>query len=537
MVVRSPSSPSPEADDVPLPEWPQWLLDKHGAKVLRPTEAARAPGSPRPVATVYRSDVLLVPVSVLEQGATRGQVDDELRRVGLTIRQGEDLPGVDLPPEFDALDEETRQLVPVPIVLSARPDETESDSENAVAVVDAWTAQEQIRAGVAAGRIGGRGVGAIAVEHLFSGADYGGVPTWVPHDLRDGEAAAPYPMIPVAFSGAPPVRPQLAAGHRRVVIAVPDTGINQHPWFGITAKTLSGNGFVHGYAASAAAIAQQAGKLSGLTPTQVLQDFWESPLYANALSEELGRATGHFTFIAGLIHQVAPAADVLALRVLHTDNVAYEADLLLALWLLVARVTAAQAAPAGDERRRETVDVVSFSLGAYLDRASAKEGHLRAVLTRLTDLGVLLVAAAGNDRTTRPFHPAAFAAELTSEQAGPKVMGVGALNPDETEAWFSNAGPNVTVYATGANVLSTFPTVAKGSRGSNSAVASGERRTADPDQFSSGFAIASGTSYATAEFAAAVARGLGDSIPLNEKSPLDRMRKRAARQIKKYQGS
>ena len=152
--------------------------------------------------------------------------------------------------------------------------------------------------------------------------------------------------------------------------------------------------------------------------------------------------------------------------------------------------------------------------------------HLREVITALTDLGVVVVAAAGNDATTRPFYPAALAAE------NPLVLSVGALNPDDTEAWFSNAGPHVTHEATGANVLSSFPTTLRGARGARMHSGSGARQTADPDSFASGFAIGSGTSYAAPEVAAAVAVALtGGAVGIPVPDPASRV-ERAADAVK-----
>ena len=89
----------------------------------------------------------------------------------------------------------------------------------------------------------------------------------------------------------------------------------------------------------------------------------------------------------------ARRAKILSLRVLHTDGFSTEGALLLALnWL----------ARAGRVRRREpAIDVVSMSLGFYPETTDpAKVTQVKAVIERLTDLGVLVVAAAGNDATT-----------------------------------------------------------------------------------------------------------------------------------------
>ncbi|MFI9811697.1 S8 family serine peptidase [Saccharothrix variisporea] len=494
--------------------------------------AVRAPGTPEPRSTAYRTAVLLFPKAVLDHPDVPGQIDSELGALGLTMKDdNNELPSAVLPDELtvlgDALDR-----VPVPVVL--RP----SEQTDRVVAVDAWVALQQIRAGVHAQRISAIDhIDLISIEHLLTGTRYGGVPTWQSHDTRATAPRVAYPMMPVAYGGPRPVRdPAFPKDRRRVVIAVPDTGVNQHPWLGAHPnQVLAADSFLRTFAASEKAIKAQNTKLHGLVPTEVIEDSWEAPMYVNALAEELGRATGHFTFIAGLIHQHAPEADVLAIRVLHTDNIGYEADLLLALWLIVARVIEARNDPT---KRDETVDIVSLSLGAYLEHDSGKVSHIREVLTELAAHGVLVVAAAGNDCTTRAFFPAAFAAELDVDGPGPKVVGVGALNPDGTEAWFSNAGPNVTVNATGANVVSTFPITAQGARGSGMTTTDG-KQTPDPDKFAGGFAVASGTSYAVPEVTAALAGLL--TAPAEGSEGIDdiraeAMRARAVQAIRKLRG-
>lgn len=509
MAIQPPRSRDVVADDVMLPEWPQWLLDKHGARVLRPSEAVRAPGESVPRSTVYRAAVLLFPKGVIDDVPVLTDIDHELATIGLTIRQNNELPTATLPALLTVLDAGTVQpLVPIPVPLVV------SDQSDRAVEVDSWAALQQIRAGMRANRIAGNAfLDLIGVEHVCAGATYGGVPTWHSHDVRETAASA-YPMLPVHHDFVPPVRSKtFPAGQRRVVVAVLDTGLNVHPWFGIAAAgQLPQGGFIRTYEPLQIEILKQAGRLNGLTPTEIIRDVWESPLHINPLDEQIPRALGHATAINGRIHQYAPEADILAVRILHTDNICYEADLLLALWLLIARVIAARL-PTGT--RDDIVDIISLSLGAMLEHTSPKVDHLRVALDQVAQQGIMVVAAAGNGCTTREFFPAGFSGERKKPPQGlpqPKVIGVGALNPDGTEAWFSNAGPNVSVNANGANLVCIFPTVARGSRGPNNTTKSNGRQTADPDRFDSG-ALLSGTSYAVAEVVAFLANELAGTLP------------------------
>jgi subtilisin family serine protease len=89
-------------------------------------------------------------------------------------------------------------------------------------------------------------------------------------------------------------------------------------------------------------------------------------------------------------------------------------------------------------------DVISLSAGSYT-RAGFEPLSFTAFHERHP--GIMLVAAAGNEATDRPFYPAAF----------DWVIGVGALATDqEHRAWFSNYGPWVDVYALGEGMVNAY---------------------------------------------------------------------------------
>jgi subtilisin family serine protease len=295
---------------------------------------------------------------------------------------------------------------------------------------------------------------------------------------------------------------------RRPVVAVLDTGIAPHPWFGLPDRTNPppAGGFL-----AVAPVVQdailQAQLATGITvPTQLLNDHWDAPSTDEPLIGDIDTDTGHGIFIAGVLRQASPDVDTLAIRCVHSDGVAYEADVLLALTMLAARVQAAQQ----NQQPEDMIDVLTLSLG-YFDETPADAAYtsqLSAVLAELTGLGVVVLAAAGNSATSRRFYPAAFADQPPVSGGGPQVISVGALNPNGSKALFSNEAPWVQAWATGAGVVSTYPTDVHGSSAADHELPDQNRNGLDPDDYSSGFAVWDGTSFATPLAAAALANAL-----------------------------
>jgi subtilisin family serine protease len=164
---------------------------------------------------------------------------------------------------------------------------------------------------------------------------------------------------------------------------------------------------------------------------------------------------------------------------------------------------------------------------------------LLAVLDELARLGIPVVASAGNDATRRPLFPAGFAPHpggpvSATDPAAVPLSSVGALNPDGSVALFSNSGTWVVRWEPGAALVSTLPeTFAGGLNPLASAPdpTGRQRRALDPDDFTAGFAVGSGTSYAAPVFAGRIAAELlaqsvrPGGIPLSDTG--DRAVKRA----------
>jgi Subtilase family len=188
-----------------------------------------------------------------------------------------------------------------------------------------------------------------------------------------------------------------SGGGSGVLIYVPDTGLlagadTAHPW------------------------------LAGVTGQEDKLDHGMIPGYA-----------GHGTFIAGVARCMAPSAAVRVTDDFTTGGALSEADLVLRL---------GQALSLG-------ADVISLSAGGCT-RKDLPLLSFTAFWRRYRNYkNVIMVAAAGNNSSRRPFWPAAF----------PEVVSVGALAADgRTRAWFSDFGPWVDVYAPGENLVNAYAT-------------------------------------------------------------------------------
>lgn len=258
--------------------------------------------------------------------------------------------------------------------------------------------------------------GPVAPVHLMQAAPrFRGGPATEP-ELLDGPLSAPRPP---------------EAGRRPVTVAVLDTGIARHPWF-----------VDHPWFAEV-----------GADQFEVLDADRD---------DRLDTLAGHGTFVAGIVLQHAPGARIAPVRLLGSDGICDEVDLITAL------------------RRVGPVDVVNLSLGAhtYNDLPSVA---LRAAVEAV-HADTVLVAAAGNHGDTRPFWPAAL----------PSVIAVAALDRDGTQpAAFTNRGDWVDTSAVGEDVCGPFVSLA--------------------DDAAALFARWSGTSFAAPAVSGTIAQAIADT--------------------------
>ena len=135
---------------------------------------------------------------------------------------------------------------------------------------------------------------------------------------------------------------------------------------------------------------------------------------------------GHGTHVAGIVHLAAPDSLLMILRVLDSDGRGN--DFRTADAILYAAMNGAQ--------------VINLSLGT-----SAPSITLREAVKQAAEMGVVVVAAAGNMDNSEPQYPAA---ELCA-------LAVTSTDHEGYKSDFATYGSWVDVAAVGENIYSTFP--------------------------------------------------------------------------------
>lgn len=135
---------------------------------------------------------------------------------------------------------------------------------------------------------------------------------------------------------------------------------------------------------------------------------------------------GHGTHVAGIVNLVAPAAQIMPLRVLDSDGRGNDYVLAEAVQFAV----------------QNGADVINLSLGM------AEQSELmEEVIASATAVGVLVTAAAGNLDSSSEQYPA----------SNPQVMAVTAVGPTAAKSYFANYGEWVDIAVPGESITSTFP--------------------------------------------------------------------------------
>src|SRR6202012_1458657 len=138
-------------------------------------------------------------------------------------------------------------------------------------------------------------------------------------------------------------------------------------------------------------------------------------------------AFGHGTMVAGILHLVAPQAQLLPLKAFKADGTGNLSDIIAAVYF------AAQ--------NKANVVNMSFDL-------TSPSNELSKAITSAEAQGVVFVASSGNDGKIEMVYPAAYA----------NVMGVASINDENQRSTFSNSGNQVVwISAPGEAIVTTYP--------------------------------------------------------------------------------
>jgi hypothetical protein len=139
-------------------------------------------------------------------------------------------------------------------------------------------------------------------------------------------------------------------------------------------------------------------------------------------------AFGHGTMVMGIIHLVAPTAQLMPLKAFHSDGTAALSDILRAIYYGV----------------QNNANVINMSFDTKTSSA-----ELNKALDYAKQQSVICAASAGNDGMQEVVYPAALQSD---------VMGVASTSNQDARSSFSNFGNAIVwVAAPGEAIVSTYP--------------------------------------------------------------------------------
>src|SRR5258708_3631694 len=148
------------------------------------------------------------------------------------------------------------------------------------------------------------------------------------------------------------------------------------------------------------------------------------------------KAFGHGTMVMGIIHLVAPTAQLMPLKAFHSDGTASLSDILRAIYYGVQNGS----------------NVINMSL-----QTKTSSAELQKALDYANQKGVICAASSGNDGQGSPPPPAppflVYPAAFQND-----VLGVASTSDQDTSSSFSNYGSAIVwVAAPGEAIVSTYP--------------------------------------------------------------------------------
>jgi subtilisin family serine protease len=218
------------------------------------------------------------------------------------------------------------------------------------------------------------------------------------------------------------------------IVAVIDTGVDpNHP--ALYPELLQGYDFTRNQPGASEWL-DVTGMQSGYTSTQNQQPGYVQQSTAAVLDQSTAAvldgspyvAFGHGTMTAGLVHLVAPEAEILPLKAFSANGTGYLANIIAALYYAV--------------QHHANVVNMSFDL-------SYSSPALNKAVSYANKANVVLVAAAGNENTSARVYPAAM---------NGYVVGIASTTNWDARSSFSNYGSaDVWIAAPGENIISTYP--------------------------------------------------------------------------------
>ena len=218
------------------------------------------------------------------------------------------------------------------------------------------------------------------------------------------------------------------------VVALIDTGVDpNHPV--LYPLLLQGYDFTRNQPGASEWL-DVTGTQNGPTPTGSQQPGYVQQSTAAVLDQSTAAvldgspyvAFGHGTMTAGLVHLVAPTAQLLPLKAFSSNGTGYASNIVAALYYAV--------------QHQANVVSMSFDLPSY-------SSALTKAISYANKSGVILVAAAGNENTSAAVYPAAL---------NSFVVGVASTTDWDTRSSFSNYGStDVLLAAPGEYVISSYP--------------------------------------------------------------------------------
>ncbi len=144
-------------------------------------------------------------------------------------------------------------------------------------------------------------------------------------------------------------------------------------------------------------------------------------------TRQVPRTFGHGTMVAGIIHLVAPTAQIMPLKAFETDGRAHLFEILRAIYYAV-------------DHGAKVINM-SFS-------TEQRSAEMKRAINYAVRRGVICVSSAGNKGSRLRVYPAAF----------DYVLGVGSTSNQDTRSTFSDFGDDdVKLAAPGEGIITTYP--------------------------------------------------------------------------------